>query len=46
MSAHGDGGGMTNLILQEYLTTTPGPPAASPRERGKLTPLVRKRDEF
>jgi hypothetical protein len=46
MSAHGDGGGMTNLILQEYLTTVPGPPAAPPRERGKLTPLIRKRDEF
>lgn len=46
LSAHGDGGGMTNLILQEYLTLVPAPPTASPRERGKLTPLNRKRDEF
>jgi hypothetical protein len=46
MSAHEDGGGMTNLILQKYVTTTPGPPEAPSRERGKLTPLVRKRDEF
>lgn len=43
LSAHGDGGGMTNLVLSEYTTTVPAPsdvawiePGPRIRQRGKL----------
>jgi hypothetical protein len=37
LSAHGDGGGMTNLVLSEYLTTVPSPnPPPLQRQRGKV----------
>ncbi len=37
LSAHGDGGGMTNLVLEEYITTVVGPsPPSPPRQRGRL----------
>jgi hypothetical protein len=36
LSAHGDGGGMTNLILQDYTTTVPADPATPARQRGRL----------
>jgi hypothetical protein len=29
LSAHGDGGGMTNLVLEQYITITPTPPGAT-----------------
>jgi hypothetical protein len=40
LSAHGDGGGMTNLVLEEYTTTV-----AAPHDgiSGKFTPAVRQR---
>jgi hypothetical protein len=38
LSAHGDGGGLTNLVLSEYTTTVPPPAPGAPgpaRQRGR-----------
>jgi hypothetical protein len=36
LSAHSDGGGMTNLVLEEHVTTVSPAPPAPPKQRGRL----------
>lgn len=49
LSAHGDGGGMTNLVLEEFITTVPAPypaertPSPPPSPADWTPPKTRQR---